>query len=278
MDDDAILNKDKAEDKNEIDLEPEELDYKLDNKQSLSRRKKRNKKKGPQAISFDEWARDNGVKYKINFKSNQEYKAEENNETNKNYQPNKYENKNYNANYNKNYYNPNYHNYGRPYIKNDRFNKQNKEHYPNAEYQENETDLKPQPLYKKIQEYYPKGSYFHQTKDGVYIYPSRAIFVQQVMWSLLVQLEFYFSSNNLCNDSYIREIMDEEGYVTIKELAKFPRIKYYTTDYTIIIQAVKNTKGLELSEDGLKCRRKNDWKAWVINKENLSNEKLTTLE
>ncbi|URD91468.1 LA [Musa troglodytarum] len=42
--------------------------------------------------------------------------------------------------------------------------------------------------------------------------------------SLLNQIDYYFSSNNLCKDVYLRQNMDEQGWVPISLIAGFPRV------------------------------------------------------
>ena len=38
------------------------------------------------------------------------------------------------------------------------------------------------------------------------------------------QIEYYFSEQRLVHDIYLRQLMDEDGFVSLSFIAKFPRI------------------------------------------------------
>ncbi|RWW07611.1 hypothetical protein BHE74_00037627 [Ensete ventricosum] len=43
--------------------------------------------------------------------------------------------------------------------------------------------------------------------------------------SLLKQIDYYFSSDNLCKDVFLRQKMDEQGWVPISLIAGFNRVR-----------------------------------------------------
>ncbi|KAF8979349.1 La ribonucleoprotein domain member 1B [Entomortierella lignicola] len=82
---------------------------------------------------------------------------------------------------------------------------------------------------------------------------------------ILQQMEYYFSIENLCKDVYMRKQMDSEGYVPLSFVANFNRVKSLTTDLSLIKEALKSSKEIELNGD--KIRRRGDWATWVFPKE-----------
>lgn len=70
------------------------------------------------------------------------------------------------------------------------------------------------------------------------------------------QLEFYFSPANMARDQYLAEQMDEEGFVEASKVFAFTRIKYTAREN--LLQAVRTSTRLELSEDDRKVRVRKD--------------------
>jgi la-related protein 1 len=58
----------------------------------------------------------------------------------------------------------------------------------------------------------------------------------------LVQIEYYFSKENLMQDSFLVSKMDKEYYVELAVLADFHLLKVLTTDEKLIIEAIKGSK------------------------------------
>ncbi|KAF7724762.1 La ribonucleoprotein domain member 1 [Apophysomyces ossiformis] len=79
---------------------------------------------------------------------------------------------------------------------------------------------------------------------------------------ILQQIEYYFSIDNLCKDLFLRGQMDAQGYVDLKLLANFNRVKGLTTDMSLILEALQQSELLELSNG--KIRRKEGWETWVL--------------
>ncbi|RRT81291.1 hypothetical protein B296_00002541 [Ensete ventricosum] len=42
--------------------------------------------------------------------------------------------------------------------------------------------------------------------------------------ALLKQIDYYFSSDNLCKDIYLRQNMDDQGWVPVSVIAQFNRV------------------------------------------------------
>jgi lupus La protein len=70
------------------------------------------------------------------------------------------------------------------------------------------------------------------------------------------QFEFYFSDSNLPNDKFLKqEVADNEGWARLAVLGSFARVKALETDPAKIVEALKTSDKLEVSEDGHKVRR-----------------------
>lgn len=87
---------------------------------------------------------------------------------------------------------------------------------------------------------------------------------------LLKQIEFYFSKDNLCADVWLRQRMDQEGWVDISLIATFKKVREITDDLQsaslqYIIEAIQSSSMLEVQGD--KVRRQNDWHTWVFPRE-----------
>lgn len=79
------------------------------------------------------------------------------------------------------------------------------------------------------------------------------------------QIEYYFSVENLNKDVFIRRKMDAEGFLPISLIASFHRVQHLTQDVAIIITSLKDSLTVELSEDGIKARPRQDPLKWPLN-------------
>ncbi|KAI8384561.1 uncharacterized protein BYT42DRAFT_544446 [Radiomyces spectabilis] len=76
---------------------------------------------------------------------------------------------------------------------------------------------------------------------------------------ILKQVEFYFSDSNLPYDKYLWSLFKKtpEGWIDIKTIASFKKMKKISTDQDLIVEALKESpEMLEVSEDNEKVRRK----------------------
>ena len=64
-----------------------------------------------------------------------------------------------------------------------------------------------------------------------------AMYVRRVQELILNQVNYYFSTENLCKDEFLRLHMDGEGWVPIPLLASFARLRRLTTDLAILTEA-----------------------------------------
>ena len=85
-----------------------------------------------------------------------------------------------------------------------------------------------------------------------------------------VQMEYYFSVDNLCKDTYLRSHMNSQGFVSLNLVAGFRRIQQLTPDLELVRYVCLNSQVIEfrVGEDGTDwVRRRDDWQQWVLNAE-----------
>ncbi|KAI1375560.1 hypothetical protein F4677DRAFT_446183 [Hypoxylon crocopeplum] len=85
---------------------------------------------------------------------------------------------------------------------------------------------------------------------------------------VLSQVEYYFSIDNLCKDTYLRKFMDSQGFVPLGVIASFKRMQEIAQDYQLIRIACDNSPHIEfvVTDEGLdKVRRREQWQPWVLN-------------
>ena len=72
------------------------------------------------------------------------------------------------------------------------------------------------------------------------------------------QIEFYFGDANLSRDTFLKERIAQErdGFVTIECLLTFKKLAGITTDASAIVEALKESATLEVSEDEKSVKRK----------------------
>ncbi|OAY79728.1 La-related protein 1C [Ananas comosus] len=79
---------------------------------------------------------------------------------------------------------------------------------------------------------------------------------------LLRQIDYYFSTENLCKDTYLRENMDDQGWVPLSLIANFNRVRQLTDDIQFVMETVQLSSAVELQGD--KIRRRYDWRNWLL--------------
>lgn len=85
-----------------------------------------------------------------------------------------------------------------------------------------------------------------------------------------MQLEYYFSIDNLCKDIFLRRHMDSQGFVVLTFIAGFKRIQTLTQDFYLVRFACQESDIIEIiqAEDGVeRVRRRDGWEQWTLNKE-----------
>ncbi|BFZ24152.1 hypothetical protein BsWGS_27191 [Bradybaena similaris] len=78
------------------------------------------------------------------------------------------------------------------------------------------------------------------------------------------QVEYYFSEDNLVKDLYLRKKMDKQGWVELGLVLSFNKVKELKADYKSLIQAIRGSDKLELSENEDYVRTLNYPESWPI--------------
>jgi len=84
--------------------------------------------------------------------------------------------------------------------------------------------------------------------------PKKDISPEELKRMIQAQFEYYFSRENLANDSYLVSQMDSDSYVFISTIAKFNQIRKLTSDMDIIVQALRESPYVQLDETAQKVR------------------------
>ncbi|GAM86113.1 hypothetical protein ANO11243_041230 [Dothideomycetidae sp. 11243] len=88
--------------------------------------------------------------------------------------------------------------------------------------------------------------------------------------TVLNQIEYYFSVDNLLKDTFLRKQMDSQGWIFLQVVAQFNRLKQLTTDYEILKSACLQSSHVEIrvGDDGKdRLRKAQGWEQWVLPKE-----------
>ncbi|KAB0803657.1 hypothetical protein PPYR_00627 [Photinus pyralis] len=75
---------------------------------------------------------------------------------------------------------------------------------------------------------------------------------------IVAQVEFYFSDPNITKDAFLLKHVkrNKEGYVSLKLISSFKRVKHLTKDWRVVAHALARSTKLEINEAGTKLRRK----------------------
>ncbi|KFQ10314.1 La-related protein 6, partial [Leptosomus discolor] len=81
---------------------------------------------------------------------------------------------------------------------------------------------------------------------------------RQLVQRIVSQVEFYFSDENLARDAFLLKHVQKNkmGFVSIKLLTSFKKVKYLTRDWRFTLYALQFSELLEVNEEGTKVRRR----------------------
>ena len=115
-----------------------------------------------------------------------------------------------------------------------------------------------QPIYYSASTpvYYPPAAYGLPTAA-----PAMS---QMLVESLRLQIEYYFSTQNLQKDFFLRSMMDDHGWILATAVAQFNRVRRLTPDLTVVIGAVRGSGIVETSPDGTYFRASENPEQWVL--------------
>ncbi|XP_057526328.1 la-related protein 1A [Amaranthus tricolor] len=79
--------------------------------------------------------------------------------------------------------------------------------------------------------------------------------------SIVKQIEYYFSDENLHSDHYLISQMDDQGWVPISVIADFKRVKRMSTDIPFILNALQSSRAVEVQGD--RVRKHDNWSKYI---------------
>ncbi|KAF6217392.1 hypothetical protein GE061_001747 [Apolygus lucorum] len=96
--------------------------------------------------------------------------------------------------------------------------------------------------------------------EGVKIEEEETEFVppdDELAQKIIDQVEFYFSDVNITKDAFLLKHVkrNKEGYVSLKLISSFKRVKHLAKDWRVVAYALAKSKKLEINEVGTKLRR-----------------------
>ncbi|XP_066250714.1 uncharacterized protein Larp4B isoform X2 [Euwallacea similis] len=104
----------------------------------------------------------------------------------------------------------------------------------------------------------PDGSMLGQSEAGgplgAHQQPHLTLPLPQLKQMLSQQLEYYFSRENLANDTYLLSQMDNDQYVPIWTVANFNQVKKLTKDIKLITEVLRESPNVQVDEEGVKVR------------------------
>ena len=112
------------------------------------------------------------------------------------------------------------------------------------------------------------GMYEYQPMQPMSAVPYHSYVDQfSVLAMVSMQLEYYFSIDNLCKDVFLRKHMDSQGFVFLTFIADFKRIQALTKELEMLRFACQESEVIDIikGEDGIdRIRRKEGWEKWVL--------------
>jgi len=87
---------------------------------------------------------------------------------------------------------------------------------------------------------------------------------EQLKEAIIKQIEYYFCTDNLCKDIFLRKNMDSGGWVSLEFLSTFNMVRKLTNDQSFIATALKNSREVEVNSTNNKVRKKLDWQIWLF--------------
>ncbi|KAM6107076.1 la-related protein 6-like [Pterocles gutturalis] len=80
----------------------------------------------------------------------------------------------------------------------------------------------------------------------------------QLVRRIVSQVEFYLSDENLAKDAFLLKHVQKNkmGFVSIKLLTSFKKVKYLTRDWRLTLYALRFSELLEVNQEGTKVRRR----------------------
>jgi len=80
----------------------------------------------------------------------------------------------------------------------------------------------------------------------------------------IAQIEYYFSTENLCRDTFLKQHFDIDGFVPLAFVCQFQMVAATMADYSLIVELIQNSEFLEYDINNETIRLRNGWKSWLF--------------
>nr|XP_047934056.1 la-related protein 1B isoform X3 [Anser cygnoides] len=101
--------------------------------------------------------------------------------------------------------------------------------------------------------------YYYDDGTGVQMYSVDETLLKEYIKR---QIEYYFSTENLERDFFLRRKMDQQGFLPVSLIASFHRVQALTTNATLILEALKDSTEVETVDQ--RIRKRVDPEKWPI--------------
>ncbi|RLV97363.1 hypothetical protein DV515_00011850, partial [Chloebia gouldiae] len=108
-------------------------------------------------------------------------------------------------------------------------------------------------------EHNPGVIYYYGDGTGVQMYSVDEALLKEYIKH---QIEYYFSTENLERDFFLRRKMDQQGFLPVSLIASFRRMQALTTNAALILEALKDSTEVETVDQ--KLRKRVDPEKWPI--------------
>lgn len=108
---------------------------------------------------------------------------------------------------------------------------------------------------KSSRNHHPNGTtmFAPQAGEGLEIVKKKAI----------GQIEYFFTADELCKNTYLRNHMDTEGYLPAAIVFNFPSVVRFSVPYDVLLSAVASSETLEVDTVNETMRINGDFKKWL---------------
>lgn len=121
------------------------------------------------------------------------------------------------------------------------------------------------PMYGMPIYFMPTGPQYTQGASQAQPLPdARVVDRQSLKADVLHQIEYYFGEENLIKDVYLRNQMNDEGWVSVECIAGFKRLQSLTEDKSMVTEAIQSSERLEMDPTGTQMRLRDVWQKWLL--------------
>jgi len=80
----------------------------------------------------------------------------------------------------------------------------------------------------------------------------------------IAQIEYYFTVENLCRDTFLKQHFDIDGYVPLAFVCQFQMVAATMADYSLIVELIQKSEFLEYDTNNETIRLRDGWKNWLF--------------